>query len=309
MIDESENSELLFITKPILKIQKNTTLELSICQTNNLNITQTASIISILYSYNIMELNFIMNCRLIFPNIIYSLLYLNVIDFCNDTQLACIVRYRGNYFKLILYFISLSALIFSLQIYFYRLYRLFSIKFTIITILNFLFLWFYDDGKNENHHGGITRIILILLIIIFLCFIKFIEFLVRLFIARKFTIFNTIISIIAIIAVSFYLKLDYAFSISCNNWNKGLKNTTINNTLTDCKIYTPKRCSMEVFSGYFDLSYLFNINCETTNRNNLYSVLQPYITLKNKNAKYIGYPRTENWIHYYLPYQLNYLKH
>lgn len=99
--------------------------------------------------------------------------------------------------------------------------------------------------------------------------------------------------IIVIFLVAFInYKIKKLFSNSCYNWSQGFNDTIIDNKIGKCKIYPPKTCYYEIFHGTFDFSRIFGETCKNTPNNNPGNTLD-YI--KDKNAKLIGFPRTEKF--------------
>ena len=81
----------------------------------------------------------------------------------------------------------------------------------------------------------------------------------------------------------------------CKDWSKGLNESFIDNNKTkySCSINIPsEKCLIDIFSPFFDLSKLLNIQCNKRKKNEKY-LLKQMSNLKNsKNIKKIGYPIT-----------------
>jgi hypothetical protein len=88
------------------------------------------------------------------------------------------------------------------------------------------------------------------------------------------------------------MKFNKKFYGSCDNWIVGFKGTMIDNSFGKCKIDPPNICYYEILDGFFDYSWISGENCSNM-KTNLFSINEDY--LLDKNAKIIGYPRSENW--------------
>ena len=81
--------------------------------------------------------------------------------------------------------------------------------------------------------------------------------------------------------------------ISCDEWEKGLNNTSIENNINKfgCQIKFPKKCPYKIGKYFLDFTKLKRIKCENRNLNGLNIILKSSKSLFLSNqSKRIGYP-------------------
>ena len=145
-------------------------------------------------------------------------------------------------------------------------------------------LYFYD-------HGMYNFIFFVSLLIINVFLILSFKLLISLFqIENKLIIYKLFLIIL------FFLIYNLKFpDFICNDWEKGLNNTSLNNNeeIFGCKIRLPKYCPYKVFGPYQDLTKIFGVNCSLKKSNSRKVFIKksgsPYITEKTKK---FGFPLT-----------------
>jgi hypothetical protein len=156
-----------------------------------------------------------------------------------------------------------------------------------ISIVLFLTL-IYDTGTDLVSHGGYNRLVLYLVIVVTVAVLSAIYGLSKAI--RKIPVV-TILSILGLATVVYYQGTSLTRT-SCDIWEKGYKNTTIDNSLP-CTVLKPKVCMQVILDDWLDLSRLMGTNCENFG-NNKKEGLFYYLKL-GENVTRIGYPRIENW--------------
>ena len=150
----------------------------------------------------------------------------------------------------------------------------------------------HDHTFNFVHHGMYNFITFLLLLSLNLLIILIIKFLIYAFKFKKEIITNAKIMII------FLFLLMYTFKIPnfiCDDWDKGLNNTHIDNNEDEygCNIIKPKYCQYKIFSRFQDYTKILGIDCSEKKSNSRKVILKssnsPYIT---KETKKIGFPFT-----------------
>jgi len=197
-------------------------------------------------------------------------------------------KYPVGILKYLIIALAISALFFFLQFLLYtekKYYR----KQILTTIGVIFFLCFiYDTGADLRSHGSYNRVVLFFFMILFFFLNLIFIFFVKIF--RRYPVPFIIICIGILVLINY--KIKSLFSNSCYNWSQGFNDTIIDNSIGNCKIYPPKTCYYEIFHGFFDFSRIFGETCENTPNNNPSNTLD-YIN--DKNAKIIGFPRTEKF--------------
>ena len=156
-----------------------------------------------------------------------------------------------------------------------------------------IILIFKDHGDSFIHHGIINLFSLFTFLIIGEIIILFLTFIINLIKKKKYNLLCQIT--MGIIALFFFFYIKNKDKYYCNNWDKGINNTYINNnkSIYPCSINIPKKkCLIELFSPLLDFSRIFNIKCEKRNKKEKY-ILKEMSNLKNiKELKKIGFPIT-----------------
>jgi hypothetical protein len=219
-------------------------------------------------------------------------LYLITLKGCSKTQFECLQIFTNDVVKKMLVLLFLSALCFNLQILLFLKNRESKLPFIIMCSAFFFVCFIYDTGADFDSHGGYNRLLLLLFSLVWGILFLLGKIIYSLF--KKSPLITTV-SLIAIIFFINGLKVKIVNS-SCDTWDKGLRGVSIDNTGdTLCKIRAPKICYFEIFNGSMDITRLLRENCETMSTNKLSNNIEH---MEDKNARYIGYPRSEYFSHF-----------
>ena len=222
--------------------------------------------------------------------IVAYLLYYLSLESCFGGEELCGNNMKWIYTKVTELIISSELISFLLATIIFN----YSSKLNFIHIISVYALFFnYSHDFYFDNHGMYNIIVFLLLLFLNLIIIIFIKLLIYLF------TLNNKLTIIKIILITL-LFINYNCQIPdflCDNWEKGLNNTSIddNNEIYGCKIERPKYCEYKVFSPFQDFTKLLGINC-SYKQSNYRKIIQeksrsPYIT---KNTKKFGFPSTNN---------------
>ena len=219
--------------------------------------------------------------------IAYILYYLSL-ERCWDGEELCGNNMKWIYTKVIELVVSCELISFLVAMIMFN----YSSKIHFIhIILIFSLLFNYSHDFYFHNHGMYNIIVFILLFFFNLIIILLFKLLICLFNLKNKLIINKLIFIT-------FLLLFYNFDFpdfSCDDWEKGLNNTFIDNNEEKygCKIESPKYCQYKVFSPYLDYTKLLSINCSFKKSNSRKIILErsksPYIT---KETKKFGFPLT-----------------
>ena len=217
----------------------------------------------------------------------YILYYLSL-EKCFDGEELCGNNMKWIYTKVFELILScelisllIATIIFKLVCKFH-LIHLFS-TFTLFYHYSHNF-YFFDHGM-YNFGFFIIQFTLNLIVILF---IKLIIWLFK--IKNKIIINKIILSVVLFIIYNLNIP-----NFNCDDWEKGLNNTSIDNSdkKYGCKIKYPTYCEYKVLSKYQDLTKILGIDCSHKNPNSKKKFLQfsnsPYIT---KRTKKFGFPYT-----------------
>ena len=229
-----------------------------------------------------------MNLFQLWPTILATILYRITLIGCHDSQFICLEKYPLGILKYLVIVIGISAFFYFLQFLFF-VQKKNNTKQILTTVGVIFFLCFiYDTGVDLKSHGSYNRIMLFIFLLLF--FILYLLYFSLMKVMRKHPL-PFLILVVLLVAIINY-KIKKLFENSCYNWSQGFNDTVIDNSIGNCKIYAPKTCYYEIFHGTFDFSRIFGETCENTPNNNPYNTLD-FIT--DKSAKFIGFPRTENF--------------
>ena len=110
---------------------------------------------------------------------------------------------------------------------------------------------------------------------------------------KKYFIIKILVAIFIITFIFTYINnID---KYLCNNWNKSLNNTSIDNnhTIYSCSIDIPKKyCLIDIISPYLDFSKYLNIDCSIRKEKEKYSLKDISNLKNNTDIKRIGFPIT-----------------
>lgn len=127
--------------------------------------------------------------------------------------------------------------------------RLNSLIFSIATFVIQILLYSLDDGVNFQKHGQYNRLYMIVFTS-FLVFLVIISYYLIKLIKKTNKFILLFVSLYVIYLVYLSLK---RVGTSCENWDKGFKNTRIDNTVA-CAIQTPTYCLLNITLHNLDLS-------------------------------------------------------
>ena len=217
----------------------------------------------------------------------YYIYYLSL-ERCLDGEEICGNNMKWIYTKVVELVIAseLISVLFALMIFNV------STKFHLVhLIVVFVLFYYYSHDFYFFNHGMYNIIVFILFFSLNLIIILFLKLLIYLFNLKNKLIINKIILIIILFIIYNFEIPDF----TCDDWEKGLNNTSIDNDKDKygCIIVTPKYCQYKLFSPYQDYTKILDLNCSLKNSNYRKKILEksdsPYIT---KETKRFGYPLT-----------------
>ena len=198
---------------------------------------------------------------------------------------------KNNWISLKLSEAVLSSFILALLIE-SMIYRIVS-KFHLIHTIIFYYLIFnYSHGLDFQDHGFYNFfgcIFIIFLILILMLPLNGLIF----FIKKKNYIYILIYLFSTIFFIIMFYYIFFIHYMNCNNWEKGLNNTYIENNKNKyaCNIIFPKICQFKLGMKFFDITNLNGVNCNKKKENTKLKLLK-FSNHKNINnqTKRIGFP-------------------
>ena len=234
------------------------------------------------------KLKYILNNALGFLLFIISYYcYFLSLEKCLKGEEVCCTQLKWIKQKIKQFIISVLIIIFLIILIFYNILSKLHIIHFLIT---FIFFYRYSHSVFFYDHGGLNLVgffvsIFISLIIIFI--LKFFFSILKIKYKYK------IISIITLLS-----SYNVIFNpINCNDWEKGLNNTYIENDVNKygCWIRKPKKCEYKIFQYIQDFNKLSGKTCANKNENSRENILKysksPYV---NSFTKKFGFPLTNN---------------
>ena len=218
----------------------------------------------------------------------YFIYYLSL-EPCNDGEEVCGDNMKWIYKKLFQIILSCEIEVLAIvQILFFGASKLHFIH--LMLVLG-IFL-FHSHGFAFFNHGMYNFISFFIILCLNLFIILFIKSIIFIFkIKNKINIFLKLFII-------FFLFLIYKYqfpNIECDDWEKGLNNTSIDNNeeIYGCRIKFPKYCQYKLLSSIQDYTKILRMNCSIKKTNSRKIILKksksPYIT---KYTKKFGLPYT-----------------
>ena len=245
-------------------------------------------IIFSLFSINSYK-SFIINLN-IFILFCFSLIYyFKSLKGCELEEQECLTIYGFEYFTN-LFFEALKSSILMIIIIFIIIHN-YSSKFNFIYIIpTYLFLFLKYNGSDLNEHGLYNSLGFLFIIIIGLSVLEFIYYVNYFYKKKKLLQVSLMIGSLIILCLLFARRRVN----SCINWNKGLGDSTINNSKlkNKCEIIQPKICNINVFKGLLDFNF-FNKKCKSTKSE--YDKFIKYINKEYQSFSDFSFPITTNF--------------
>ena len=248
---------------------------------------------------NIIKIIFI-NLSVLIYNLLAFFLYYLSLKGCFESQSSCISLLSTMFLGRLLIFGILSALMITIELYLFVIKKI-SIFHIIYIIIFYIFIYYYDHGTKLNYHGLYNFVLTIFFILFFssiLVIINLVIYIKR----KKDKVYNTIFVIFLIYILIKLIIFIFSLNNSCKNWDKGLNSTILNNSPEEynCKIIYPKKCLINIFNDYFDISYYLHKKCSINDRQ------------EKEHKKYLKYLKLDkelislsNMTHFGLPITVN----
>ena len=218
-------------------------------------------------------------------------LYFLSLEACYEGEEICGNNMKWIYKKIIQIILSCELITYLItKILFYNLSKLHLFHLFLI----FLLFYIYSHSYFFFNHGMYNLIVFLLLLVLNLIIILIIKTIIYLFQIKNKIYISLKISLICFLILLYIYKIP---NIDCDDWEKGLNNTSIinDNANYGCIIKIPKLCPYKVLYKYQDYSKILNINCSIKKTNYRKIILKssksPYIT---KNTTKIGFPLTNS---------------
>ena len=216
----------------------------------------------------------------------YYLYYLSL-EKCMSGRVICALKIKWIQKKIIQSFVSSIILGILAEFIFLKLIS----KFHLLHCFLFFFIVYnYSHGEDFYDHGLYNFsgcIIIIISIIILLSPFNIILYLKK---KKKYKII--LIYLLILIVFSFIIKYLIIEYLICNDWNRGLNNTYIENNINKygCNIKIPKFCPYKLGSYFLDISKLSNIKCGNDSKSRNKFLIFSNSTYINYNTSRFGFP-------------------
>ena len=214
---------------------------------------------------------------------------------CEGDPTECTIK-RGFIFYITIGILTIiSCLLISTYLAF-AIYTCSSFYHLIYLIPIYIFFFTQFTGTDAVDHGTYNSIGFIFFLFVLVPLVIFILKIIKLIREKEYRKLAIIFIIIAII-IFLYNTIP---NFSCENWDRGLNNTFIDNDLNKyaCKIVTPRKnkCMIDSLDGVFDFSKIFRPSCSAKGilKNEKKIFLKNIGTLYNNESKlnHFGYPIT-----------------
>ena len=226
---------------------------------------------------------------LVYKESLFSCQNLSMNDCVNQYNLKKVLF---SFFKCII-----SGLILSTNISFI-FWKLLSVLHIFILFIFIFLLLIIDFGNDIYHHGLYNFIILLVSTFIGFLFLIIIQTIIYSFISKNYR--NGFFLLIPVIIIFLIFCFCYSLIIDCNYWNKGIRNTRIDNNKNkySCKIVSPQKCYLNALTNFFDFSKMQEYSCDTQGKHSYREMLDSYNlyydTEFNEETTVLNYPLTNN---------------
>jgi hypothetical protein len=218
--------------------------------------------------------------------------YLVSLEGCKKDQAECLKEQTFSTAMIVgshILYSSISYFILTVSVLFEITYQGFLF---FMTGIYFYLFYFYDTGADFANHGSYNRIFFYLF---FISLSIVIGGLILLF----YTFRKHVIKLILIMTILVFLLYKYFQDYvekSCEGWDKGMRESKINNQYGHCKIIPLwTKCFLTYTDGLFDMARLKGDCRHSRDVNEERSLLLKWVPEDKRNALRLGYPRTEYW--------------
>lgn len=161
----------------------------------------------------------------------------------------------------------------------------YSLLFVISTIIIQSILIKSDLGNSWQKHGLYNAIVMTLAHVIILGSLIFIHLIYKIFKKLKKKYITVVVIIVTYLLYLIILKLKN----SCKDWEKGFKNTKINDTI-NCRLSRPNVCFQNIINSLFEFK-----NLKATCKDDVSFQYNEIITDIYKNSNYVVFPDTKTF--------------
>lgn len=215
--------------------------------------------------------------------------YLQALQACpkDILMMQCLAKFGLKEVNILLNYIKYSTLLSSLLIVLYTYKILKSKSLLSVFLIIYLVIFLSNTGTDIYDHGFYNTIIFMILNFFYISLLYLIIFTYRNIINNtKITLM--IIIIILVLIYNLYINIT---SNTCDYWDKGFKDTKINNNSeTKCIVPIPKICYFKILDNIFDFPRYINQKCDQ--KSTYYSLSNSISHTNIPNAKYFAYPIT-----------------
>lgn len=220
-------------------------------------------------------------------------LYVLSLEACLKGEESCAMRIKWQIKKVVQEFISCLFSVLSFELIYYKIISKFHlIHFFVVFSLFYIYthgIDFYDHGYYNFIYFFVIVILLILLLIPFNLIIYIIQ-------RRKQKKYLYLFIMFLIIIGNLIYLIVFVYGSNCNDWGKGLNNTSIKNNISiyGCQIQFPKKCTYKPIYFFQDYTRLLRKKCTTyikqkSKDNLLRNTISSFIDRKTNR---FGYPLT-----------------
>ena len=229
--------------------------------------------------------------------IISFIIYKQSLFNCDNLILnECIEKYNINIVIICFIKCVISGFILSANISFI-FWKLLSTLHIVLTILFLMILLILDFGNDIYSHGIINFTIFCISLIFGFLFFFILQIIINSFVRKNYRNAFILITIIIVAIICFFSL--YLLLTSCNYWDKGSNEVSIDNNKEkySCRIVSPNKCYMKFFDEIFDFSKMMDLKCDSTSNKPKFSEILENYTLYydhvfNDNITVINFPLT-----------------
>ena len=236
----------------------------------------------------------LLDIKIVITNIIIICGYsFTLLSPCDSKLSSCKYEFSFEFFDVFgIILFSIAFLFAYLTIFLFKQQRLFHFIYMLPIMLAF---FTHNTGIYNDQHGSYSTFAFLFIYSMFLIFFIIMHIQLKLIRAKRyFTLFVFNVSFIIIMVL---YNTNMIINLSCSQWDKGLNNTSIDDTSKEypCLMDRPDKCYMNSLEGLFDFTKMLNHHCEAEHvRENEVDTFYSNVKKNKRKTTHFGFPITSS---------------
>ena len=220
-------------------------------------------------------------------------LYMLSLEICLKGQEVCATRLKWQIKKVVEEIISCILMVLAFELVFYKIIS----KFHLLHFFAVISLFYaYTHGIEFHDHGYYNFIYFFIIIMIIFIILLPLNLIIYFIQRKKRKIFLYVFIGFSIIFANLFYLIIFVYGSTCNDWGKGLNNTSIINNASKygCQIQFPKKCTYKPIYFFQDYTKMLGKNCSKyiKEKSKDYLIRSSKAFYLNFTTNRFGYPLT-----------------